>query len=255
LTLGNDLTQAILSDSRTASINEKLQAALGFLERLTLSPNEVGLEDVAGLRAAGVTDQATTDAIYICAGFNIINRVADALGSKIPPPKVFVRDARFLLRSGYIGLSGVRFETKGNSAKEDNSIAGGEARDNLYARKFQQLKGAVLSELGTLDLAVRKAASQAEAIPGVLGLYVKLVAERAYAVTDENIATLRETGYTEDEIFEATASAAVGAGLVRLNSGLTALHPDKILASRKGADPDSRIDSGVPMILPLESSV
>jgi alkylhydroperoxidase family enzyme len=235
---------AILSNWRTTSISEKLRATLGFLEKLTLSPNEVGLEDVAGLRAAGVTDQATADVIYICAGFNIINRVADALGSKIPPPKVFVRDAKFLLRFGYKVLSGLRFERKGNSAKEDHSIVRVEAIDDIYARKFQQLKEAVLSALGALDLALRKAASQQEAIPGVLGPYVKQVSERAYTVTDEDIATLREAGYTEDQIFEATVSAALGAGLVRLNSGITALHPDKILAALKEADTDSRIDSG-----------
>ena len=62
-----------------------------------------------------------------------------------------------------------------------------------------------------------------EEIFGALGPYVNKVVERAYTVTDEDITGLREAGYTEDQIFEATVSAALGAGLVRLNSGIGAL--------------------------------
>jgi len=40
---------------------------------------------MADLRAAGVDDQAITDVIYVCFLFNVIDRVADALGFDIPP--------------------------------------------------------------------------------------------------------------------------------------------------------------------------
>jgi alkylhydroperoxidase family enzyme len=231
LTLGDDLTQAILSDWRTAAINEKLRAMLGFLNKLALSPNEVGLEDIAELRAASVTDQAITDAIYICAIFNIITRVADALGLKVPPAAVFKRCAKFLSKFGYKLLSGVWFERRGNSEEEENYTT----RDNLigdpYISSFQQMREAVLSAPGELDPAVRKAAIRREEIPGILGSYVKQVAERAWAVSDEDIAALREAGYTEDQIFEATVSAALGAGLARLRSGISALAANQATAS------------------------
>ncbi len=57
---------------------------LGFLEKVTLAPAEIGPEDVAPLRAAGVSEQAIEDALVVCALFNIIDRLADALDVTIP---------------------------------------------------------------------------------------------------------------------------------------------------------------------------
>jgi len=53
---------------------------LAFLEKLTLTPSEVTPIDVQALREAHVNNRAVEDAVHICAIFNIINRVADALG-------------------------------------------------------------------------------------------------------------------------------------------------------------------------------
>ena len=58
---------------------EPLRATLEFLEKLTLDPAEVGADDVGAAIAAGVTPQALRDAIEVCAGFNVIDRIADAL--------------------------------------------------------------------------------------------------------------------------------------------------------------------------------
>ena len=63
-------------------------------------------------------------------------------------------------------------------------------------------------------------------IPTELQTYVKKVALYAYKVTDEDIAALREAGYSEDAIFEITVSAAFGAGIARLDCGLAALEGD-----------------------------
>jgi alkylhydroperoxidase family enzyme len=81
-------------------IDEKLRATLGLLERLTLTPEEVGPAEVETVRAAGVSTAAILDAIYICAAFNLIDRVADALGFDVPPS--FSRGgAASQLRRGY----------------------------------------------------------------------------------------------------------------------------------------------------------
>ncbi len=45
----------------------------------------------------------------------------------------------------------------------------------------------------------------------------------AYEVTDGDVEELKSAGFTEDEIFEHTVSAAVAAGLERLDAGLEAL--------------------------------
>ena len=62
-----------------------------------------------------------------------------------------------------------------------------------------------------------------EAIPPELETYVGKVTLYAYKVTDEEIAELKALGYTEDELFEITISAALGAGRTRLEYGLAAL--------------------------------
>jgi alkylhydroperoxidase family enzyme len=70
---------------------------------------------------------------------------------------------------------------------------------------------------------VRKAASLAVELHEALGPYVQKVAHHAYKVTDEDITALHQGGYSDDQIFEVTVSAALGAGLVRLESGLAIL--------------------------------
>jgi alkylhydroperoxidase family enzyme len=53
--------------------------------------------------------------------------------------------------------------------------------------------------------------------------YLEKVRLHAYKVTDADIEALQAAGYSEDEIFEHTVSAAVAAGLERLDAGLTTL--------------------------------
>jgi len=94
--------QAVLTDWRTAPIDRKLRATLGFLETLTLTPAEVGAADLAPLRAAGVTDEAIEDAIEVCALFSVYNRLADALGFHVPTGDGHAALARFVLKRGYL---------------------------------------------------------------------------------------------------------------------------------------------------------
>jgi alkylhydroperoxidase family enzyme len=91
----------VLEDWRTAPIDEKLRATLGFLEKVTLSPDDVGPEDAALPHEAGVSDSALRDAVYVCALFNLIDRVSDALDFAIPSPEGFRKAAKALLRFGY----------------------------------------------------------------------------------------------------------------------------------------------------------
>jgi hypothetical protein len=75
---------------------------LGLLEKVTLSPAEVSPSDVLPLLAAGISEQAIEDALIICAGFNIISRIADALDVAIPSPEGFARTGEALLDHGYV---------------------------------------------------------------------------------------------------------------------------------------------------------
>lgn len=95
------LVEAVLADWRTAPVDEKLRAMLGFLEKLTLQPERVSAADVAQLRSVALSDEAIEDAVHVCVLFNIYDRVADALGFAVPNAAGFERSAISLLRRGY----------------------------------------------------------------------------------------------------------------------------------------------------------
>jgi len=92
---------AVERNWRTAPIGPKLHATLGFLERMTLNPDELDRGDAARVRQAGVSDAALVDAIHVCALFNMIVRLADALGWDVPQPEVFAVRAEMMLADGY----------------------------------------------------------------------------------------------------------------------------------------------------------
>jgi len=71
--------------------------------------------------------------------------------------------------------------------------------------------------------ALRTAAQPERPAPPEFAAYLEKVRLHAYKVTDRDIEALKDLGFTEDEIFEHTVSAAVAAGLERLDAGLAAL--------------------------------
>lgn len=92
----------MLEDWRNAPIGEKLRAQLGFLEKLTLRPDEVRPRDVEPLRAAGLSNEAIEDAIQVCALFSIYDRMADSLGWYLPDPAGYAASAQNLITRGYL---------------------------------------------------------------------------------------------------------------------------------------------------------
>lgn len=92
----------MLADWRTAPIDPKLRATLGFLEKLTVSPADIRPADLAPLRAAGVSDEGIEDAIQVCVLFNIYDRMADALEFHLPGPDGYAASGRSLMQRGYL---------------------------------------------------------------------------------------------------------------------------------------------------------
>lgn len=74
---------------------------LGFLEKLTLHPQDVGPADMVPLREAGLSDEEIADAIHISTAFNLINRLADSLGWEMQKKEAVERFAGLLLKMGY----------------------------------------------------------------------------------------------------------------------------------------------------------
>jgi hypothetical protein len=78
------------------------------MEKMTLSPDEVTPADVQAIRAEGVSDQAISDAMHVCFGFNLIDRLADAFRWHVQTDEEFGKDASFLLKKGYELIGPVR---------------------------------------------------------------------------------------------------------------------------------------------------
>lgn len=91
----------VLDDWHSAPISDKLKAMLGYLEKLTISPDDIGPEDVRPLRAAGLEDEAIVEAIHVCVVFSLIGRLADALDFKMPSAFANGRSAKMYYRLGY----------------------------------------------------------------------------------------------------------------------------------------------------------
>ncbi|MBC8072876.1 MAG: hypothetical protein IAG13_31430 [Deltaproteobacteria bacterium] len=91
----------MLRDPETAPISEALRATLVFLRAMTLEPDALGVDHVAATRAAGVDREALRDAIYVATCFNVIVRMADALGFDLLDDEGYAKTAKMLLRFGY----------------------------------------------------------------------------------------------------------------------------------------------------------
>ncbi|HJP91104.1 MAG TPA: hypothetical protein VJ875_04060 [Pyrinomonadaceae bacterium] len=218
--LGDKLTGEILTDWRTAPISEKLRAALGFIVQLTNVPERIGPHDVATLRHLGVTERAIIDATYICVGFNIINRIADAMDFQVPQTKVFVRGAWFMRRFGYRLISGSFVGKNGGRLHSPERVTS----IDPYERMMHRLQYSVFSGPGTLDALLRQAIGEGDDIDeDALRQYVNAVAQRDYKLLDRCISVLRSNGYSDDQIFEATVCAALAAGVERLRLVLDAI--------------------------------
>jgi alkylhydroperoxidase family enzyme len=92
-----------------------------------------------------------------------------------------------------------------------------------YQGLVRALEAAVLEGPGRLPPGVRRTIAEGAPPPEALAAYIETVRTQAYRVTGEDVAALVRAGCDEDEIFEATVSAALGAGLLRLRAGLRAL--------------------------------
>jgi hypothetical protein len=90
-----------LADPGTAPVTEQLRAVLALVRKLTLAPEEVGADDLRRVLEAGVSEDAARDAIYVCFGFNLIDRVSDALGFDLMDEQGYRQGAHALLKMGY----------------------------------------------------------------------------------------------------------------------------------------------------------
>ena len=100
--LGDDkLVKAVLDDWHTAPVDDRLRGMLGFLEKLTLRPDDVAAADMAELRRLGWPDEAIEKAIYVCFVFSVMDRLADTFGFQLTSERGLKWVARILLGPSY----------------------------------------------------------------------------------------------------------------------------------------------------------
>jgi hypothetical protein len=104
----------------------------------------------------------------------------------------------------------------------------------MLPSKIQRAANALLTKPAVLSLSLRQMIEAHAAglsgrvrpageLPAELVDYVNKVALHAYKVTDEDVQSLKDKGYSEDMIFEITLCASLGASLARLECGLNAM--------------------------------
>jgi hypothetical protein len=91
---------------------------------------------------------------------------------------------------------------------------------------------AILSTPGATDISLRRALLDRTRlgcvqVPDNLRNLVDKIAERAWTINDEDFDRVRHAGYSEDQIYEVTMAAALGAGLERFDAGLRAIESNE----------------------------
>jgi hypothetical protein len=110
---------------------------------------------------------------------------------------------------------------------------------NSADERLRRLAASVLDGPGDLDPVVRRAIESRTAglagrptpsrdpVPEELETLVDKIALHAYKVTDADIDELKNSGYTEDAIFEAVVAAAIGAGNARFERAMLAIQGEE----------------------------
>jgi AhpD family alkylhydroperoxidase len=157
---------------------------------------------------AGLPERAVLEALHVGLVWNIVNRLAHAFG--------------FELREGQLH-SGTRALHRFGYRFPGFLLAGGDRTDQ--GGLVENLRHAVFETPAITDRALRTAAASGESLTEPWKSYTATVRDTPYRVADTDIDRLTAAGHTEDEIFEITVAAAVGAALLTFDIGRLAINP------------------------------
>ena len=187
-----------------------------FARKLTLDPDAVTVEDIRAFNSYGVDRAAVVTAILIIVGFNLINRVADALSFDTPPECEFVLIARYLRYFGYRLLSGPPCAGAGKSYTKFST--------DIPWRRFR-FDAAATASSTELFLSYLSTAGQPvfEKCPGLAGKIARDIEDSCLRLTSQDFLELFSRGCDQTEILDFILSASARAGLRRLRVALAAL--------------------------------
>lgn len=83
LTHDDALVDALSANPETAPLSARSRAFVNYAIKLTRTPAAVTEEDLAPLRAQGLSDRGVHDLVCVIAYFNYVNRLADGLGVQL----------------------------------------------------------------------------------------------------------------------------------------------------------------------------
>jgi AhpD family alkylhydroperoxidase len=182
-----------------ASAGPELRATCAFLATVTLTPDRADASGVAGLPT-----QAVLEALHVSLVCNIINRLGNAFG--------FLGEGQ--LHSGTRALHRFGYRFPRALLADGETTRHGDAVENL--------RHAALEAPATTDPVLRTAAAAGGPLPEPWQSYATTVRGASYKITDTDVERLI-AGYTEEEIFELTVAAAVGAAVHGFDAGRRAL--------------------------------
>jgi AhpD family alkylhydroperoxidase len=183
------------------SARPELRAVQDFLATLTCTPDRAEATGVAGL-----PEHAVLEALRVNLVFTIVNRLANAFGFTL-------REGQ--LRSGTRALHRFGYRFPGFLLADGKATGHGDVVENL--------RHAVLVAPALTDPALRTAAASGGRMPEPWQSYAATVRDDSHRITGTDIDRLTAAGHTEDEIFEVSVAAAVGAALHGFDAGRRAL--------------------------------
>jgi hypothetical protein len=172
----------------------ELLAVRDFLASVSRTPDGVG-------PAPELPERALRDALRVNLVWNIVNRLGLAFGFEL-------RDGQLEPGTKALHRSGYRMPA---------FLVGRHGQGDLV----ENLRHAVFDSPGVTSTADRAAAGSGGGLPEPWRTYAAAVRDAPESITDADVAALR-AAHGEDEIFEITVAAAVGAALHSLEAGLRA---------------------------------
>lgn len=224
--LGNSAAGGAFAGKACSAPDSRLSTFFDVAYKLTLAPETVTAGDFSRLKFHGFDESAVIMGILIVVGFNIINRVADALSFDTPPEVGFTRSAHFLRRFGYRLLSGPILLKRTSWIKLSSATRWHRPGiDILLLARSMETWLSFLSSRG--EGVCRKSPDVAEkVVRGIMGSSALL--------TREDLSYLVSRGCNKAEILDLILSAAAAAGLLRLRIALTALQQSERSSRESG---------------------
>jgi alkylhydroperoxidase family enzyme len=92
---------SVLEHGPSADVDERLRAALALIEKFTLQPDELAVDDIRSASASGLTELEIEHALHVATLWNVFSRIADAFGFRVYKDELFRKGAPVVLRLGY----------------------------------------------------------------------------------------------------------------------------------------------------------